>query len=94
MTIYHALIQLDWELTSFSLVIPFFNPVQRTQGCEGLEENLTWLKLFTLGVDTLVVINVGLGTVLTLVLGRETRVELWGLELECSWVERHLEVRL
>lgn len=56
----------EYKLTS--LIIPLLNPEGRAEGAVGLEENLARSKVLTLGVDTLVVVNVGLPAVLGLVL--------------------------
>lgn len=75
-------VHVDRELASLSLVVPLLNPVDGAQRGEGLEKDLARLEVLTLNVDTLVVVNVRLSTVLGLVLVRETGVELGGFELE------------
>lgn len=71
-----------------SLFIPLFNPVNRTQSRISLEEDLAWSKVLTFGVDTFVVVNVGLVTVLGLVLVWETGVKTNGVQ----WRVRHCEM--
>jgi len=46
----------EYKLTS--LIIPLLNPEGRAKRAESLEENLARSKVFTLGIDTLVVVNV------------------------------------
>lgn len=78
----YALIKFDWELASFSLVIPLADPVNWAQGGEGLEKDLAWLELLALHVDTLVVVNVVLGTVLRLVGEGKSWVKLRSVKFE------------
>lgn len=84
-----VLLNLHRKLAGLSLVVPLLDPVNRTQRSERLEENLAWLKVFTLHSHTLVIIHVILGTVLGLVGVRESRVELRSLELEVVCVDSH-----
>lgn len=76
------------KVTITSLFIPLFNPVNRTQSRISLEEDLAWSKVLTFGVDTFVVVNVGLVTVLGLVLVWETGVKTNGVQ----WRVRHCEM--
>lgn len=72
--------QVTWEGTVFSLLVPGVGPLGRTERLEGLEENLAWGEFLTLDGNTLVVVDVGLETVLGLVLLWESGVETWGLQ--------------
>lgn len=85
------LLNLDGELASLSLVIPFSNPIGRTQRGEGLPENLAGFKILTFNSNTFVVVHVILGTVLRLVGEWKSWVELRSFELKVFCVESHFE---
>lgn len=53
-----SLVQVTSKFTGLSLTIPLLDPVNWAQCGVGLEEHLAWLKVLTLGVDTLVVVHV------------------------------------
>lgn len=79
------------ESAGLDLLIPFADPFVRAKGSESLLELLARSKLLTLGVDTLVVVNKVLPTVLGLVLVRESGVKASSLEHE-SLVVGHFAV--
>lgn len=84
------LLDLDRELASLSLVVPFLDPVNRAQRSERLEKDFAWLKILALHGNTTVVVHVVLCTVLGLIGVGETRVKLGSFELEVSCVHVYL----